>query len=150
VGSPKKANESAEDNSENADFDVKSEQKNTKEDYSESLVDSDDHSNTYDSDANELLQVALEEEIPRHMSANAEDDDGNPTENMRNKTYETGNICARNCDGKVSIAERDMFVDKDQWSKVIREFAIQESFALQRIRNDRYKHITMCKVVTCA
>jgi len=38
--------------------------------------------------------------------------------------YENGIMWARNSDGKVSIAEGDMFVDKDQWSKVIREFII--------------------------
>ena len=64
--------------------------------------------------------------------------------------YENGIMWARNSDGKVSIAEGDMFVDKDQWSKVIREFTIQESFTLQKIRNDRYnKHITVCNVATC-
>jgi len=63
--------------------------------------------------------------------------------------YENRIIWARNSDGKVPLAEGDMFVDKDQWSKVIRKFVIQESFALQRIKNDRYKHITVCKVATC-
>ena len=63
--------------------------------------------------------------------------------------YENGIIWARNSDGKVSVAEGDMFVDKDKWSKVIRKFAIQELFVLQRKRNDQYKHIAVCKVATC-
>ena len=148
VGTLEKADVSIEDDSEDADFDVENEQNNSEEDYSESLVDSDDHGSTYHSDADELLQAALEEEIPRKISANAEDDDGNPTKNVWNKMYKNGNMWPRNSDGKVSIAEGDMFVDKDKWSKVIREFAIQESFALQRIRNDRYKHKAVCKVAT--
>jgi len=55
---------------------------NTEEDCSESLVDLDDHGSIDDSDADELLQAALEGEIPRNIFANAEDDDGNPTENV--------------------------------------------------------------------
>ena len=41
-----------------------------------------------------------------------------------------------------------MFMDKDQWSKVIREFAIHKSFPLQRIKNNRFRHIVVRKVQT--
>ena len=92
AGSPEKTDESAEDDSKDADFDVENEQLNTEEDCSESLVDLDDHGSIDDSDADELLQAALEGEIPRNIFANAEDDDGNPTENVWNKMYENGNM----------------------------------------------------------
>jgi len=55
VGSPEKVDESVEDDNEDADFNVKKEQNNSEEDCSESLVDSDDHDGTDDSDADELL-----------------------------------------------------------------------------------------------
>jgi len=37
---------------------------------------------------------------------------------------------ARNSNGTISIGVGDMFVDKDHWSKVIRDYAIQEGIAL--------------------
>ena len=55
VGSPKEADESYEDENEDANFVVDNEENNSEEDCSESLVDSDDHDGTDDSDADELL-----------------------------------------------------------------------------------------------
>ena len=75
-------------------------------------------------ESDELLNVDLEDKIPRHIDTDDEDEDGKPTENVWNKMYQNENMWPRNSDGKVCIAERDMFVDKDQWSKVIREFAM--------------------------
>ena len=42
-----------------------------------------------------------------------------------------------------------MFIDKDRWSNVIREFAIQEDFCLQRIKNEKCRHIARCKTENC-
>jgi len=116
---------------------------------SESLVDSAENDSNDGSDVDGFENVDAWDEIPRHIDAEGEDDDGNPTKNLWNKMYKNGNMWVRNSDGKVSIAVGDMFVDKDQWSKVIREYAIQESFSLQRIKNDRFRHIAVCKVKTC-
>ena len=52
---------------------------------------------------------------------------------------------ARNPDGSISVAIGDMFIDKYQRSNVIREFAIQEGFCLQRIKNEKCRHIARCK-----
>ncbi|KAJ8431021.1 hypothetical protein Cgig2_003836 [Carnegiea gigantea] len=112
---------------------------------SESLVDSAENDSNDGSDVNGFENVDAWDEIPRHIDAEGEDDDGNPTKNLWNKMYENGNMWVRNSDGKVSIVVGDMFVDKDQWSKVIRDYAIQESFSLQRIKNDRFRHIAVCK-----
>ncbi|KAJ8445942.1 LOW QUALITY PROTEIN: hypothetical protein Cgig2_009871 [Carnegiea gigantea] len=70
----------------------------------ESWVDLDKSGSNDGSNAGRLLNVDLEDEIPRHIDANAENEDGNPTKN--------------------------------------------ESFALQRIKNNRFRHITVCKVQT--
>ena len=43
-----------------------------------------------ESDVDEILNIDLKDEIPRHIDADAEDEDGNPTENMWNKMYQNG------------------------------------------------------------
>ena len=74
---------------------------------------------------------------------------GNPTTNLWSKIYQNGRMWARNSDGSISIAVGDMFVDKAQWSEVLREFAIQEGFATQKIKNEKYRHIVRCKDNKC-
>ena len=46
------------------------------------------------------------------------------------------NTLARNPNGSMSLVVEDMFTDKDQSTKMIREFPIEEGFCLQRIRNE--------------
>jgi len=45
-----------------------------------------------------------------------------------------GSMWAKNLDGTISIGVGDCSLTKNQWSKVIREYAIQEGFCLQRIK----------------
>ncbi|KAJ8432614.1 LOW QUALITY PROTEIN: hypothetical protein Cgig2_032895 [Carnegiea gigantea] len=48
-----------------------------------------------------------------------------------------------------SVTVGDMFIDKDQWSNVIREFAIREGFCLQRIKTEKCRHIARYKNENC-
>jgi len=52
---------------------------------------------------------------------------------------------ARNKDEKISLSLGDMFMDKDQWSQVIKEYVIQEGISLRKIKNDSFRHIVRCK-----
>ncbi|KAJ8444478.1 hypothetical protein Cgig2_024042 [Carnegiea gigantea] len=137
-GSSGEMNDSDSDNSLDVDFDAEDlEEASEEEECNESLVHSDENDSNDGSDADDLLNVDLENEIPGHIDADAEDKDGNSIENVWNKMYQNGNMWARNSDGKVSIAEGDMFVDKDQWSKKL----IMERYgvALPRHTCDRAK-----------
>ena len=62
------------------------------EECDESWVDLDESGSNDRSNAGGLLNVDLEDEIPRHIDANAENEDGNPTKNVCNKTYQNRNI----------------------------------------------------------
>ncbi|KAJ8428380.1 hypothetical protein Cgig2_011137 [Carnegiea gigantea] len=68
----------------NAYFDAEDMQEASKEEEEcdKSLVDSYGSGSNDGSNVDELLNVDLEEEIPRHIDADAEDEDGNPTENV--------------------------------------------------------------------
>ena len=55
----------------------------------------------------------------------------------------------RDLSGKVSIKPRDMFLDKEQWVKVLRDYAIQEGICLKKVKNDRLMHIVVCKRKDC-
>ncbi|KAJ8437230.1 hypothetical protein Cgig2_012499 [Carnegiea gigantea] len=91
----------------------------------ESLVDSDEvHDDDIDSDIEQFLHPTVMDDISKHIEVADVDDDGLPTPSMWNKVYQDGSMWARNPDGKVSIKAGDMFVDKEQWAKVIREYAI--------------------------
>ena len=91
----------------------------------------------------------LDEEIPTHIDPTDVDDNDNPTCNLWSKIYQNGRRWARNTDGSVLIVVGDMFIVKDQWSEVLREFAIQEGFATQKIKNENYRHIVRCKDNEC-
>jgi len=53
-------------------------------------------------------------------------------------------------DEKITLAVGDMFVDKKQWSEVIKEYAVQEGIALKMVKNDRFRHIVICKDDSCS
>jgi len=69
--------------------------------------------------------------------------------NIWTKIYLNGNMWARNSHGTILIATGDMFVDKDHWRKVIRDYTSQEGIVLQTLRNDKFKHIATCKGESC-
>ncbi|KAJ8446525.1 hypothetical protein Cgig2_027487 [Carnegiea gigantea] len=77
------------------------------------------------------------------------DDDGTVVQNYFSKTYRTGQMWSRNRDRKISLDVGDMFFDKAQWVEVIREFVIQEGIALKKVKNDRFRHIVVCKNKDC-
>jgi len=43
-----------------------------------------------------------------------------------------------------------MFVDKKQWSEVIKEYVVQEGIALRKVKNDRVRHIVVYKDDSCS
>jgi len=104
---------------------------------------------SFDNEDEAVNNPPLDEEIPTHIDLTNVDDDGNPTCNLWSKIYQNSRMWARNTDSSVSITIGDMFVDKDQWSEVLREFAIQEGFATQKIKNEKYRHIVRCKDNKC-
>ncbi|KAJ8432528.1 hypothetical protein Cgig2_030320 [Carnegiea gigantea] len=65
-----------------------------KEECNESLVDLNENGSNDESDADEILNIDLDDEIPRHIDADAEDEDGNPTENMRNKILQENKMAS--------------------------------------------------------
>ncbi|KAJ8436838.1 LOW QUALITY PROTEIN: hypothetical protein Cgig2_018934 [Carnegiea gigantea] len=89
-------------------------------------------------EADELLNKELEDNIPRHIGTDVdvEDVEASPIKNVRNKIYHNKKMWFINSYGKLLIVVGDVFVDKGNQSKVIKEYAIRESFALQRIKND--------------
>jgi len=74
--------------------------------------------------------LSLDEEIPAHIYPTDVNNDGNSTSNLWTKIYHNSRMWARNPDELVLVAVGDMFVDKDQWSEVLRKYAIQEGFAI--------------------
>ncbi|KAJ8439682.1 hypothetical protein Cgig2_022210 [Carnegiea gigantea] len=82
VGSSGGIDDSDYDDSLHVDFDAEDvEEASEEEEYNESLVVSDENGSNDGSDADDLLTVDSENEIPRHIDADAEDEDGNPIEN---------------------------------------------------------------------
>jgi len=85
-------NESEDDDSLDANCDAENmHEASEEEDCNESLVDSDECGRNDGSDADVLLNVDLEDQIPTHINADAEDDDGNPIKNVWRKMYQNGN-----------------------------------------------------------
>jgi len=78
------------------------------------------------------------------------DDDGKEIRNPFRRMYRTGKMWARSRDGKITLAIGDIFVDKKQWSEVIKDYAVQERIALKKVKNDRFRHIVICKDETCS
>ncbi|KAJ8448875.1 LOW QUALITY PROTEIN: hypothetical protein Cgig2_030731 [Carnegiea gigantea] len=70
------------DSDDSLDADLDAEDTFEEEECNGSLVDSDESGSNDGSYANELLNVDLENEIPRHIDVAAEDKDRNPTENV--------------------------------------------------------------------
>ena len=112
----------------------------------ESLVDSDEvHDDDIDSDIKQFLHPTVEDDISKHIEVADVGDDRLLTPSMWNKVYQDGSMWARNPDGKVSIKAGDIFVDKEQWAKVIRKYTIQQGICLKKVKNDRLRHIVVCK-----
>ncbi|KAJ8432318.1 hypothetical protein Cgig2_027438 [Carnegiea gigantea] len=82
--------------------------------------------------SDEFLDDLDEDDIPSDIEVGDVDDDGMPTLSIWNKVYQNGSIRVRDLDRNVSIKARICFVDKDQWAKVIREYAIQEGACLKK------------------
>ena len=61
------------------------------------------------------------------------DDDGRESRNPFSRMYRIGEMWARSRDEKITVAVGDMFVDKKQWSEVIKEYTVQEGLSLIHI-----------------
>ncbi|KAJ8439594.1 hypothetical protein Cgig2_024181 [Carnegiea gigantea] len=87
--------ESDSDDSVDLDFDVVDVQEGDGvEEFSESLVDSDENGSNDGSDVDEIENVDVGDEIPRHIDAEGEDDDGNPIENVWNKILQKNKMAS--------------------------------------------------------
>lgn len=141
--------DSVEDSSDDSDYHQSDEEADEEGDVM-SLTDSGEMSwQDIDSDGDGTENADLEDEVPRLIDTSGHDDNGNPIENVWTKIYLNGNMWARNSNGTISISVGDMFVDKGHWSKVIRDYAIQKGIALQRVKNDRSRHIATCRGELC-
>ncbi|KAJ8452673.1 hypothetical protein Cgig2_005009 [Carnegiea gigantea] len=142
-------NEEESGNNEDSDDDVGSEvgSKDGSEYSDESFVNSDEvHDDDVDSDIDQFLHPTLQDDIPKHIDV---DDDGMASPCLWNKVYQSGSMWTRDLNGKVSIKPGDMFLDKKQWVKVLRDYTIQEGICLKKVKNDRLRHIVVCKEKDC-
>ncbi|KAJ8426704.1 hypothetical protein Cgig2_020691 [Carnegiea gigantea] len=142
-------NEEESGNDEDSDDDVGSEvgsnvaSENGSKYSDESFVNSDEvHVDDVDSDIDQFLHPTLQDDIPKHIGV---DDDGS----MWNKVYQNGSMWIRDLNGKVSIKPGDIFLDKEQWVKVLRDYTIQEGICLKKVKNDKLRHIVVCKGKDC-
>ena len=69
--------------------------------------------------------------------------------NKMARTLRQGILWTRNRDGKVSLLPGHMFTCKEELLIIMREYCIQESLTLQKVKNEKTKYTKKCTNPKC-
>lgn len=124
------------------------------DDESEVSLDDEDPLEPMDeNDYSEVLEVypaSYDNLNPLNVPQFIQDEEGFQERNPQYLIYSNGEMWARSTDGSITLTVGDIFIEKQQYAQVLKDYAVQEGFSLSKIKNDKTRHTMRCKGQGCS